>query len=176
MSTPSIKLTKILRDCSWNTTRQKLDDSRRLLFDFEVRIDGELRVIAVRHDYDTRPFYLNIPGSFESVSKPQDRYADGRPRYHASAPTQASIEKTVLLLLEEGAIPTLAEIEERKKELQAQTHRIEQEEKAAAILNAKRAAAEDLYSALKKLVDNIQGSGSINIVAAKAAIAKAERK
>lgn len=156
---PTLEFKRTRRECGYNDQVKK-EGRGRSIYDFHVLIDGEHRAtvkpLFTRRGYDV----------FDIDGRPilGQRRNHGRTRLFMGQLvefflTKAEMEPRIRLLLEEGAIPTLAEmVEKRQREAEAQ-ERAEHEGREHMKLQAVMQAGPDLYAALAPLVAYLRNNG-----------------
>lgn len=175
---PTIKFVRVERDCDHNKALRNDNESRGILYDFKVLIDGEHR--ATMDKCGHKPGYYVRDADRNTISTP-DSYRKVYGSQVEVADKQANFEAIIIRLLAEGYIPTLdqmAATRAHKAQKQALADAKEAEERR--IYRIQRAGVE-LYAALKHTLDELNRiNASYNCVrpdvtyAAAAAIASAE--
>lgn len=140
-----IEFERIERACPYNTSLRAKGDSRGILYDFNVMVDGEHRAIIRRKAYsvgydlkdaDNRPIH--------------DVYQNGdRSRGAMTLSSQATFRPIIIEMLNNGRIPTLAAMADWREAEAAEAARRKANEIEAERISTIQRAAVDLYDALK---------------------------
>jgi hypothetical protein len=178
----TIKFERVTRDCGHNKTILDAGESKGLLYDFNVIIDGEHRATMSRNGYSVG--YTLRDADYNSIRDLAK--ADKRWRSHpvVEVGKQADFEDVINCMLAAGLIPTLDQMAAVRAEKAAKIAANKAAEDERDRIHRIQGAAVDLYAALKPLAvylaDNggdaeyhdADGTGWLS--RAQAAIAKAE--
>ena len=125
MKQPEIKFTKVLRDCGHNADIQSGAQKGRLLYDYDVTIDGELRA-SFWADYFQRKYTLHSAGPMPEVLKDSGA---GWNRQALTARKKDEFEPLIRGWLEKGLIPTISELADRKAAKEADAEKVAQKQR-----------------------------------------------
>lgn len=138
----TVSFPRIERDCPHNTMARAGQKDRQIIYDFNVVVDGELRAFWFK-EHGSRKYRLLTPRpeAIPIQKVPGDHHTT------VEVETQADFHKTINSMLDEGELPTLADLENAKRiraetkanqeQLQRDQDRLERIEKAGPdLLNA----------------------------------------
>lgn len=148
MSSPEIKFERFERICDSNKNRRVAGDTRSLIYDFKVFIDGEHRANMDRCVH--RPGYYVRDADGQPIRTPDSHRQIGGNRVEV-CDKQANFSRTIETLLSGGFIPTLVGLAAAKADRaeKAEKRKIEQREQYA--VDCKKYAGPALFDALMEI-------------------------
>lgn len=111
-----IEFKRVERVCLHNDKARAGDKDRRMIYDFNVFIDGEHRVTFVNR-FSSRGYLLRTPDNATAIIEKKD---GGRWDCEIAAQSQAEFHKIINVALDKSLIPTLAQLEQIKIDRQSQ--------------------------------------------------------
>jgi hypothetical protein len=145
IESPNVELRKMERQCPHNTEVNQGKRNEKLIYDFEVLIDGDHRATWC-HDWGHRSYKLMTPDHKDRITE-NDEY-----RSWVEAKDQGELLKLVHVCLQNGRIPTLAQYAQAKRDAE----KAEADKKAAELEEKRRQqvcdAGPELLSALQQLL------------------------
>ncbi len=150
-----IEFNRIERDSDWNKKLRAEGDTRGIIYDWNVLIDGEHRVTFARNIYHSGyELHAATHRAYYEAIKEKDGYSSS-----VEVKSKAKFEETISRLLEAGRIPTLQQITDKRRATVLKQIKKRADAREARRVRQIEDAGVPMYEALKPIAEFLKNNG-----------------